>query len=229
MALPPFKPPPLIPQSAIVDPKSGVPTQFFLDWINEFASRLAVAINALNTSTDALTAAIASSVSQQAANVTQSQAVAQAQAAADSAGGGPEQSGDALLIAFNVPAGGAWVAGPLVNLAGVVAGNVSCINSGPSQISTTSCSLRGQFTAFYRIVEVVLGVDTVIFTGQFGIDRFQDDTVPPSDFVSLYNQTDSVTFAAARASAGAVSYRMDVSSPDVTLADIQLYLYARRS
>jgi hypothetical protein len=121
------------------------------------------------------------------------------------------------------------VAGPVVNLAGVVAGNLSAVNSSPRQVPPSYVSKRGAFTAFYRIVEVVLGVDTVVFTGQFSAERYQDDTVPPSDFINLYNQTDTSTFSAARVTTGAISYRMDVSSPDVELQNVQLYLAVRRA
>lgn len=228
MALPPFKPPPLLPQSPIVDPKTGVPTQFYLDWINAFGNRTADAVNALNSATDALAAAINANTASVQATTNAAQAVAVAQAEADAASGSAAQSGDALLT-VNVPAGGAWVSGPVVALAGVPAGNLSAINSGPRQIATTSMQSVGSFVGSYRIVEVIGGVDTVVFTGQFACDQYYEDTIPSSSFVSLYNTEDTSQFSAARVTTGAMEYRLDISSPDVALTDVSLYLYVRRS
>ena len=125
------------PQVPLINVKTGVPTQFFMDYMNTLNSKLTNAVQALNNAVDGLLAAQAQSVAQQAQVITQAQSVATAQGQADAAAGSPAQSGDAMGV-ISVPAGAGWTAGPQVDLLGVIAGSLSVINSGPSQISASS-------------------------------------------------------------------------------------------
>lgn len=225
MALSDLKFAPLPPQQPLVNPQTGAPTVFFLDWLTDLANRLVQGINSLNSAVGALQVAQQQSIASAQAQVASAQTVAQAQATADAAGGTGAQSGDAML-AIAVPAGGGWSPGPQVNLAGVPAGTLSAVNSSPSQLSNTDVLNPGSYIGNYRIVEIVGAVETVVFTGTFSAEKTQEDI----GFITLlFNLTDTTTFTAAAASTGAVSYRMDANSPDVDINQLGLYLYVRRS
>lgn len=226
-ALPEFALPPLIPQGPLVDPKTGAPTEFFMNYMNTFNSKLTNAVQALNNAVDGLLAAQAQSVAQQTQVVTQAQSVAAAQGQADAAAGSPAQSGDALSV-INVPGGGSWAAGPQVNLAGVVAGSLSVINSGPSQITNTAVQTPGSYTGNWRIQEIVGAVETTVYTGTFTAENWLEDLQTITNVSFLYNDADTSAAIPGQVSVGAVSYRLDLSSPDVDLSTVQAYLYVRR-
>lgn len=220
--------PPLQQNMPLVDPRTGHPSTYFIDTYNNLTRRLTATIQALETSIVQLQALNSENASLQQQMITQSQSTAQAQAEADVASGSGAQSGDASGDVF-APFGGAWAHGPVVNLTGVAAGTLSAALSGPSRNALTYVSNRGSYTGNYRIVEVIGGIDTVIFTGTFAIDRYSEDTSPPTDLMSIYNTTDTSTFTVARSTTGVMSYRIDASSPDVDVSDLSLYIYVRRS
>lgn len=120
----------------------------------------------------------------------------------------------------------AWVLGPVVNLTGVVAGNVTVPGSGLYSKSTTT-AFFGDTNGEVRIVEVVGGVDTIIGgPWAFTISRVDPN---PSGTVYVGNAAQINTFTQARTTTGAVSYRIDTRMLDGDVNNIDLKLYARRS
>lgn len=99
----------------------------------------------------------------------------------------------------------AWVLGPVVNLTGVVAGNVTVPGSGLySKAGTTA--FFGDTNGEVRIVEIVSGVDTVIGgPWPFTISRVDPN---PAGTVYVGNAAQLNTFTDARTTTGAVSYRI---------------------
>lgn len=120
----------------------------------------------------------------------------------------------------------AWVLGPVVNLTGVVAGNVTIPGSGLySKAGTTA--FFGDTNGEVRIVEVVGGVDTIIGgPWAFTISRVDPN---PAGTVYVANSANINTFTQARTTTGAVSYRIDARMLDGDVNNIDLKLYARRS
>lgn len=120
----------------------------------------------------------------------------------------------------------AWVLGPVVNLTGVVAGNVTVPGSGLySKAGTTA--FFGDTNGEVRIVEIVSGVDTVIGgPWPFTISRVDPN---PAGTVYVGNAAQLNTFTQARTTTGAVSYRIDTRMLDGDVNNIDLKLYARRS
>lgn len=227
-ALQEFALPALIPQVPLINVKTGVPTQFFMDYMNTLNSKLTNAVQALNNAVDGLLAAQAQSVAQQAQVITQAQSVATAQGQADAAAGSPAQSGDAMGV-ISVPAGAGWTAGPQVDLLGVIAGSLSVINSGPSQISATAVGMAGSFSGSWRIQEIVGAVETTVYTGTFTAENWLEDLMTITNVSFLYNDADTSAAIPGQVSVGAVSYRLDMSSPDVDVTNVQAYIYVRRS
>ena len=120
----------------------------------------------------------------------------------------------------------AWVLGPVVNLTGVAAGNVTVPGSGLySKTGTTA--FFGDTNGEVRIVEVVGGVDTIIGgPWPFTISRVDPN---PAGTVYVGNAAQLNTFTQARTTTGAVSYRIDARMLDGDVNNIDLKLYARRS
>ena len=120
----------------------------------------------------------------------------------------------------------AWVLGPIVNLTGVVAGNVTVPGSGLYSKSATT-SFFGDTNGEIRLVEVVSGVDTIIG----GPWPFSVSRVDPSPTGAVYvtNASEINVFTQARATTGAVSYRIDARMLDGDVNNIDLKIYARRS
>lgn len=214
---------------SIVD-GTGRPTTRFLKFFNfDFAraierndnaqsdliAKLQVLVNQLQVTTEAV---------QQAQN-----AANQAQQSADGAGGGVAVSGTSTAPDVTL-VGSAWVLGPVVALTGVVAGSLTITGSGPLQDDNVSATgPRGNIPCQFRVVEVILGVDTVLFTGSFSVFT----TGAPGDVASVINSSASAVgaFSSARSSTGAVSYRIDArtTTTDLTVADLSLYLFVRRA
>jgi len=227
MALTPFVLPKIQGADAMVD-KAGRPTLKFLKFFNfDFARAIerndnqqAATLEALQAVVDQLqTTMLAVQQAQAAAN--------QAQETADGASGSGAVSGfaidDTLLLVDN-----AWTLGPVVSLTGVVAGNLTITGTAPQQSETTSATggagiLPGQF----RVVEVIGGVDEVLFTGSMTI------TTTGATPVTVRNNsvTEVGAFVSARASTGAVDYRIDVrlTGTGRNVSDMGVYLYARRA
>lgn len=120
----------------------------------------------------------------------------------------------------------AWVLGPVVNLTGVVAGDVTIPSSGLySKPATTA--FFGDTNGEVRIVEIVGGVDTIIGgPWTFTISRVDPN---PAGTVYVANSANINTFTQARTTTGAVSYRIDARMLDGDVNNIDLKLYARRS
>lgn len=120
----------------------------------------------------------------------------------------------------------AWVLGPVVNLTGVVAGNVTVPGSGLySKAGTTA--FFGDTNGQVRLVEIIGGVDTIIGgPWNFTISRVDPN---PSGAVYVGNAAEINTFTQARTTTGAVSYRIDARMLDGDVNNIDLKLYARRS
>lgn len=120
----------------------------------------------------------------------------------------------------------AWVLGPVVNLTGVVAGNVTVPGSG-LYAKTGTTAFFGDTNGEVRIVEIVGGVDTVIGgPWPFTISRVDPN---PTGTVYVGNAAQLNTFTQARTTTGAVSYRIDTRMLDGDVNNIDLKLYARRS
>lgn len=120
----------------------------------------------------------------------------------------------------------AWVLGPVVDLTGVVAGNVTIPSSGLySKAGTTA--FFGDTNGQVRLVEVVGGVDEIIGgPWNFTISRVDPN---PAGAVYVGNAAEINTFTSARTTTGAVSYRMDARMTDGDVNNIDLKTYARRS
>lgn len=120
----------------------------------------------------------------------------------------------------------AWVLGPVVNLTGVVAGNITVPGSGLySKAGTTA--FFGDTNGEVRIVEIIGGVDTIIGgPWPFTISRVDPN---PAGTVYVGNAAQLNTFTDARTTTGAVSYRIDTRMLDGDVNNIDLKLYARRS
>lgn len=143
------------------------------------------------------------------------------QAEVDILSGSGSVSGSASNPAVDVP-DGTWVLGPQVDLTGVVAGDLTITGSGPQQDSDLAST--GTFNGQFRIVEVVGGVDTVLDT--FGFTVSAGGTLGTVLYVSAVSD-----FIAARATTGAVSYRIDArrATGSASLTSLSLYIFARRA
>lgn len=151
-------------------------------------------------------------------------AAAAANNAQNTADGGAAVSGSATDPSVSL-FGTSWQAGPVVNLTGVVAGNLTITGTGPIQDSDVTCSQK-TFAGEYRVVEVIGGVDTVLQVFSFSA------VAPDFDLATIVNSDASAVadFTSARASTGAVSYRIDARRVSGgVLADVSLYVYARRA
>lgn len=227
MALTPFVLPKIQAADSIVD-GTGRPTTRFLKFFNfDFARAIERNDNQQAASLEAIQAVV-DQLQVTMLAVQQAQAAAnQAQETADGASGSGTVSGfatdDTLILVDND-----WTLGPVVSLTGVVAGNLTITGTAPQQSETTAATggvgiLPGQF----RVVEVIGGIDEILFTGAMTL------TVSVSGSVIVRN--DSVTevgaFISARASTGAVDYRIDVrlTGTGRNVSDMGVYLYARRA
>lgn len=214
---------PLLPGNPIVDEK-GAPNPFFIDWISDFASRVVQAVDNLNGAVNVLQSASAQVVASQQTNVAAAQTAGNAQKQADAAAGSTAQSGNATSI-VSVPASGAWVAGPSVALGGVVAGHLTLGASGPSQGSAFIHHI-GDFVGSWRVQEIIGGVETTVFTGNWTASR--DDIFGENALYTLYNNTDASTVSLADATVGAITYRMDLNMPQCQVDNLVAFLTVRR-
>lgn len=118
-----------------------------------------------------------------------------------------------------------WVAGPVVNLTGVVAGPVTIPGSGLYSKDVTR-SAYGDFNGEIRLVEIVAGVDTIIGgPWTFVVSRVDPN---PNGTVYFSNAAEIGTFTSARTTTGAVSYRIDTRMIDSDVLNADVKLYARR-
>lgn len=133
---------------------------------------------------------------------------------------GAAKSGQATLGGLTVDSA-AWVAGPVVALAGVTApmNKLTFTGSAPQSADLTGGPMDGE----YRLVEV--GPALTIFTGTFTVKSNNAGAI----IISLGNPVNTQVFA--RATLGAVSYRMDlrkVAGAGVA-SNLSAYLFARRA
>lgn len=222
-----FKLPRLKANLAVVN-KDGKPTDFFLRLFNiDFAQRIEANENAQNQTIEDLAGIVAQLQAINESAQAAASAANEAQASADAAAGGMAVSGSASDPAVDL-IGSGWVLGPVVSLTGVAAGDLTISGSGPQQDSDVDMSgAKGGMSCNFRIVEVVGGVDTVVFTGNFQVFTLADGSP-----ATVTNQSSSSvsSFVSTRTSTGAVDYRIDArgtGARDVT--SLLLYIYARRA
>lgn len=209
---------------AIVKPANGKPTRAFEVFVNQqILTPLESAIQNIQQNILDLQAAFAAIQAVNEVAQAAQQAANTAQETADTAGGGTALSGSETGTVN--PTGVVWSLGPVVALTGVAAGDLTITGSGPQQSDTIFAeeTVMGQF----RIVEIVGGVDTAVFTGSY--------TVYPGSPATVLNNSGAAVsaFTSARASTGSVSYRMDVNktNPGVppSPVDLDVYIFVRRS
>lgn len=148
-----------------------------------------------------------------------------AQSTADAAGGGTARSGQATDPAV-ILSGTGWVTGPIVNLTGVSAGDLTITGSGPQQDADVNISGSKNFAGKFRIMEVIGGIDGTSW-------EFNFSAIAPDFDLATINNTDAAavaSFSVARSSTGAVSYRIDGQrTSGGTLDELTLYIFVRRS
>lgn len=225
-----FSLPDLSGQTPIVDPKTGIPSGYFTDWL----ARVLAQIVAEDTKQDNVIASIQAVQQQLLAQQAQMNAaivaIQKAQATADAAGGTGAQSGQAQGE-FSALTTSAWTHGPVVSLTSVAAGHLTIYGSGPTQDNNTGVNaisgILGNFDdGQWRIVEVIGGVDTVVYTsGTYHAERDRDDQGVEN---ILYNTADTSSVSIARSTTGAMDYRLDFNAPSCDITACLLQLYVRR-
>jgi hypothetical protein len=206
---------------AIVD-SQGRPTSTFTDFFNvQFAEKIEKQENAQGeviSDIQELVSALQAAV----------QATQVAQETANNASSGGGASGSATNPAVDLLVGAGWVAGPQVDLTGVVAGNLSIVGSGPIQDEDVMMVAVGKATGNYnwRVVEIEGASETVVFSGTFLASQFSTGSV-----ASITNQStvDAANASIPRTSVGDISYRIDAEASTIDLSDLSLYLFVRRS
>lgn len=157
----------------------------------------------------------------------QAQAAAnEAQATADAAAGDAAVSGSATDPAIDVP-DFEWVAGPSVTLTGVAPGVLTLTGSGPQQDSDVTISAINDSTSCsWRVVEIVGGVEEVVFSGAFSISNLR----PGAATVSNTSARAVQSFSSNRTNSGSVTYRIDArGTPKFEITSLLLYVFARRA
>lgn len=213
----------LPPEVRIVDPMTGMPSVEFRRWWEEVTQQIGDVGDTVTVTSSAIGAT-------QAQTQALAESVAGAQASADS--GGTARSGSATDPDVDL-SGTGWFSGPLVNLTGVSAGDLTITGSRPlanpgSATLTGNAFVAGEF----RVVEVVGGVDTTVFTGQWAAEDSSggEQGVPSSVLITGDDAADVQAFSSARVSTGAVSYRLDMRRTSGAIVNnLKSYLYVRRS
>jgi len=200
---------------SIAEPSNGKPTRAFTSFMNEQVLNQVESAIRQNQQTIAELAEIVAGLQ---AAISIANAALQA---ANEGGGGDSAFGTAGLVSNS------WVTGAILNLTGVVAGILTITGSGPQQDSGTTRPASGTSTGRFRIVEVVGGIDDVLFTGDYSVYA-TDDGAPPT----TYNMSATAVsaFSSVRSSTGAVDYRLDViidSGEDIS--NLLTYLYVKRT
>ena len=222
-----FKLPRLKANLAIVDGQ-GKPLGYFLRLFNiELAER----IEKQEADQTALIAQIQALQAQQADQlVLINQALELAGLALETADGGTSTKSGSNTGTFAL-SGTSTVAVTTVSLAGVVAGNLTIPGTGPSQVVGTTAMTGGNYVeAEYDIVEVVSGVDSIVFTGTFNV---LDVTGDEPYQIFQVNHTSSAAVAAftdARTSTGTIDYRLDVRRlTGASMTGMRFYEFVRRA
>lgn len=232
-----FKLPRLNQGIPIVDPK-GNPLPYFIRFWDEFCKQIETTVIDLQTvvaDLEVVTADLAASIVQiqDVLEIAQSaqQTANDAQTAADNAAGGSARSGSATDPAIDLTSS-PWVLGPVVSLTGVSAGNLTIPGSGPQQDSDVELDGPASVVQDYewRIVEVILGVDEVVFEGTFTAFRAGGGSITTT--IANGSSSAASSFSLARTSTGAVDYRIDArkaSGGTPNLSSLLLYIFVRRS
>lgn len=219
----PFKAPRIRAKDPLAN-KDGTPTNAFVRFWDTFCK----ALETQESSQNQTIADIQQIVAQLQLVSAQAQAAAQAANQAQTSADDPTVKAGSATGSTDV--GASWAAGAQVDLTGVIAGTLTLAGSGP--IQTTSVESDSGRTIFgeWRIVEIAGGVDTVVFTGQFGATKTSSN---PAETPSINNTsaTEAQEFSLAQTSTGAVSYRLDVrrTSSSGTIFNLGCYLFVRRA
>lgn len=153
-----------------------------------------------------------------------------AQATADGASGSGAVSGESTDPDLTITGSG-WVNGPQVDLTGVIAGTLTITGSGPVWDSNVGSNfIPSNIPCEFRIVEIVGGVDEVLFTGTFSVNTYTNKFGEDATTVTNQSAAAVSAFSSARSSTGAVSYRIDarkLATPSVF--NLLMYLFVRRA
>jgi hypothetical protein len=209
------------PGVALVD-KEGKPSRAFVTFWNTTANVIekqeARQDQQILDLQDAFAAIQAVSVVAQAAQT----AANNAQSSAD--GGAPFTTSGSATGTVEAGTSG-WQTGPQVDLTAAVVGDLTISGTGPQQDGSTIATQN--ITGDFRVVEIIGMAETTVFTGSGSIFAGSPATV-------LNNSSATVAaFSLARASTGAVSYRIDWQRTDGGAleagVDLPLYIFARRA
>lgn len=222
-----FKLPRLKANLAIVDGK-GLPLGYFLRLFNiELAERIEQ-----NEADQAATlVALQQLAAQQAEQlVLINQALELAGLALETADGGTTTKSGSNTGTFSL-SGTSTVPVTTVALTGVVAGDLTIPGTGPSQIIGTTAMTGGNYVeAEYDIVEVIGGIDTIVFTGQFNVLDVTGDEPYQIFQVNHTSSAAVAAFSAARSTTGTMDYRLDVRRlTGASMTGMRFYEFVRRA
>lgn len=222
-----FKLPRLKGNLAIVDGQ-GKPLGYFLRLFNiELAER----IEKQEADQTALIAQIQALQAQQAEQlVLINQALELAGLALETADGGSTTKSGSSTGIFSL-SGTSTAPVTTVALTSVIAGDLTIPGTGPSQVVGTTAMTGGNYVeAEYDIVEVVSGVDTVVFTGQFNVLDVTGDEPYQIFQVNHTSSAAVAAFSAARSTTGTMDYRLDVRRlTGASMTGMRFYEFVRRA
>lgn len=223
----PFKLPRLQARLPIVD-KEGNPMPSFLRFFNiDFVGR----IEQQEASQAAVLVSLQNIQSQQSAQLALiNQALELAGLALETADSGGTTKSGSETSSFAL-ASTLFSAGPLLNLTSVLAGTLTIPGTSPQVVLGTTAMTAGTVTnGEYRLVEVVSGVDTVLFTGTFTVTDVTTEG-PVQEFeMNHVSAPDVAALSLSRSTTGAVSYRIDTRRVSgATMTGLRFYLFARRA
>lgn len=222
-----FKLPRLKANLAIVDGK-GLPLGYFLRLFNiELAERIEQ-----NEADQAATLiALQQLAAQQAEQlILINQALELAGLALETADGGSTTKSGSNTGTFSL-SGTSTVPVTTVAFTGVVAGDLTIPGTGPSQIIGTTAMTGGNYVeAEYDIVEVIGGIDTIVFTGQFNVLDVTGDEPYQIFQVNHTSSAAVAAFSAARSTTGTMDYRLDVRRlTGASMTGMRFYEFVRRA
>lgn len=144
-------------------------------------------------------------------------------------GGGANKSGSNTGV-FSL-SGTSTIPVTTVALTGVSAGDLTIPGTGPSQTVGTTAMTGGNYVeAEYDIVEVIGGIDTVVFTGQFNVLDVTGDEPSQIFQVDHTSAAAVAAFTAARSTTGTMDYRLDVRRmTGASMTGMRFYLFVRRA
>jgi hypothetical protein len=202
-----FQLPRLSLSNPITDPTTGKPTTLLQRWWASLAQQIETQEDNQDTALSQIQAALA---------------LAGTGVVNTDAGGTTAKSGQNTATGLTVNSS-SFIHGPLVALTAVTAGmpHLTLTGSAPQ----AAVSAAGPMDGEYRIVEVVAGVDSLIFSDTFHVKTLNTGAT----ILTLDNPVNTQIFT--RSAIGAVSYRLDVrKTAGAGEADsLQAYLFARRA